>query len=236
MKTIISELLKRVLSHLFWILEVIFIQGSSVLVLTHLGNAFDNSCNGKKPIGCWKSFCCLRKGHSSIKYSRSGRYILLLCFVNAQNRSLLRWKMRDEGKSTKLIMLKLVLQKHAWKNHGCILEKVCVSSHLYAKTVEAESQELWVTEIICIFLFSLMVSLILSEREILQGWNYSQIFWGPGLVCFASVCHGPYLSMQMSMTYLRDGNTSSSLALSAVFSLLHLAWLFPLNFLWIPWN
>lgn len=75
---------------------------------------------------------------------------------------------RDEGKSTKLIMLKPVLQRHAWKDKGQVLEKVCVRAPLYAKTMEAKFQELWVTEIVSIF-ESLMVSLITCERGIWQG-------------------------------------------------------------------
>lgn len=47
-----------------------------------------------------------------------------------------------------------------------MLEKVSVHAHLYAKTEKAKSEELRVTEIVCIF-YSLMVHLATCEKGIL---------------------------------------------------------------------
>lgn len=69
--------------------------------------------------------CRENKGQTSVKYSRSGRYVLLLCFVNALNSSLQRWRMRWK-KSTKVIMLKPVLQRHEdmlQRTRGCYGKK-----------------------------------------------------------------------------------------------------------------
>ena len=134
----------------------------------------------------------------------------------------------DKAKSTKLIMLKPMLQRHAWKDKGQVLEKICVNAHLYTKRVVGQtSRDLGDFNSIS-FLFSRGVHNHMWERFFLRVKLFSSALRSrPGLVCYCLSWCLPFCTDAHDSQYLRGGNTSSSLVLSAVLSLLHLAWLLP---------